>query len=145
VNRQPSAGSNIETKCTRCREVLNHTIVAMIEGKIARVECNTCHGTHNYRPEKPIKEPVAAKAGLKKTPTPRKAKVDPLEVERAEWEELQPNMNPEKAIPYDMHKPYRVRNLLLHSVFGLGIVKLVLQPNKIDVLFQEGVKRLRCG
>jgi len=66
-------------------------------------------------------------------------------VARAEWEELQPDMNPEKALPYDMNKPYRVKNLLLHSLFGLGVVKLVLQPNKIDVLFQEGIKRLRCG
>jgi hypothetical protein len=145
VNKQHSAGSNIETRCTRCREVLNHTIVAMIEEKIVRVECNTCHGTHNYRPVKPVKEPAAAKTGLKKTPTPRKAKVDPLAVECAEWEELHPNMNPEKAIPYDMNKPYRVKNLLLHPFFGLGVVQLVLQPNKIDVLFQEGKKRLRCG
>ena len=145
MNKQSSAGSNIETRCTRCREVLNHTIVAMIEEKIARVECNTCHGTHNYRPEKPVKVPAPAKTLLKKTPVPRKAKVDPLMIERAEWEELQPDMNPEKATPYDMNKPYRVRNLLLHSVFGLGVVKLVLQPNKIDVLFQEGIKRLRCG
>lgn len=145
MNKQPSAGSNIETRCTRCREVLNHTIIAMIGEKIVRVECNTCHGTHNYRPAKPVKEPVVAKTILKKTPVPRKVKVDPLVVERAEWEELQPDMNPEKALPYDMNKPYRVRNLLLHPVFGLGIVQLVLQPNKIDVLFQEGIKRLRCG
>jgi len=144
VNKPPSAGSNIETRCTRCREVRNHTIVAMIGEKIARVECNTCHGTHNYRPEKPVREPAAAKTVLKKTPVPRKAKIDPLEVERAEWEELQPNMDPEKALPYDMNSTYRVKNLLLHSVFGLGVVRLV-QRNKIDVLFQEGVKRLRCG
>jgi len=116
----------------------------MIGEKIARVECNTCHGTHNYRPEKPVREPAAAKTVLKKTPVPRKAKIDPLEVERAEWEELQPNMDPEKALPYDMNSTYRVKNLLLHSVFGLGVVRLV-QRNKIDVLFQEGVKRLRCG
>ena len=145
MNKQHSAGSNIETRCTRCREVLNHTIVAMIGEKIARVECNTCHGTHNYRPVKPVIEPAAAKTVLKRTPVPRKAKVDPLEVARAEWEELQPGMNPEKALLYDMNKPYRVKNLLLHSLFGLGVVKLVLQPNKIDVLFQEGMKRLRCG
>lgn len=144
MNRQHSAGSNIETRCTRCREVLNHTIVAMIGEKIVRVECNTCHGTHNYRPEKPVKEPVAAKTALQKTAAPRKAKVDPLMAERAEWEALQPDMDPEKAIPYDMNSTYRLKNLLLHSVFGLGIVRLV-QSNKIDVLFQEGVKRLRCG
>lgn len=145
MNKQPSAGSNIETRCTKCREILNHTIVAMIEDKIVRVECNTCHSAHNYRPEKPVKVPAAAKTVIKKTPAPRKVKVDPIEAARAEWEVLQPNMNPDKAIPYDINKPYRLRNLLLHPVFGLGVVQLVLQPNKMDVLFQEGVKRLRCG
>ncbi|NVO00058.1 MAG: hypothetical protein HXX17_12085 [Geobacteraceae bacterium] len=145
MTRQPSAGSIIEARCTRCREILNHTIVAMIGEKIARVECNTCKGTHNYRPVKPVKEPSAAKTVIRKTPAPRKVKVDPLEVARAEWEELQPNMNPDKAIPYDLNRAYRAKNLLLHPVFGLGVVQLVLQPNKIDVLFQEGVKRLRCG
>lgn len=117
----------------------------MIGEKIARVECNTCHGTHNYHPEKPVKEPAAAKEVATKTRAPRKAKVDPLQVARAEWEALQPEMNPEKALPYDMNRPYRLKNLLLHPVFGLGVVQRVLPPNKIDVLFQEGVKRLRCG
>src|SRR5512133_477281 len=145
MNKQASAGSNIETRCTRCREVLNHTIVAMVGEKIVRVECNTCHGTHNYHPVKPVKETAGASATTKKAATPRKAKIDPLAAARAEWEELQPNMNPEKAIPYDMNRAYRVKNLLLHPFFGLGIVQLVLQPNKIDVLFQDGKKRLRCG
>ena len=145
MNKQPSAGSNIETRCTKCREILNHTIVAMIEDKIVRVECNTCHSAHNYRPEKPVKVPAVAKTVIKKTPVPRKVKVDPIEAARAEWEGLQPNMNPDKAIPYDINKPYRLRNLLLHPIFGLGVVQLVVQPNKMDVLFQEGVKRLRCG
>jgi hypothetical protein len=30
-----------------------------------------------------------------------------------------------------------------HPVFGLGVVKSVV-PNKIEVLFQEGKKLLRC-
>jgi hypothetical protein len=142
---QVSAGSNIETRCTRCREVLNHTIVAMVGEQIVRVECNTCHGTHNYHPVKTPKEPAIARSVQKKPVTPRKAKIDPVVAERAEWAELQPNMNPEKAIPYDMNRAYRVKNLLLHPFFGLGIVQLVMPPNKIDVLFKEGKKRLRCG
>jgi len=145
VNQQPSAGSNIETRCTSCNAVLNHTIVAMVGEKIVRVECNTCHRTHIYRAAKPVKEPAAAGTVVKKEPAPRKVKADPLELERAEWQRLQPDMNPEKALPYELNRPYRVRNLLLHPVFGLGVVQLVLQPNKIDVLFEEGVKRLRCG
>ena len=145
MSTQLSAGSTIETKCTRCNGVLNHTIVAMVGEKIVRVECSTCHGLHAYHPVKVPKDPSAAKSALKKAATPRKTKVDPEEVARAEWEALQPNMDPSKAVTYDMNGTYRLNALLQHSHFGLGIVQLVIPPNKIDVLFQEGKKRLRCG
>lgn len=143
-----SAGSIVETRCTRCRKLLNHTIVAMVEEKIARVECNTCHGIHNYhpvKPEKAKKAPAAPKATRAKTTTPRAPKADPAAVAAAEWEALQGSINPDQAIPYDMERTYRVNNLILHSQFGLGIVQGVIPPNKFDVLFQLGKKRLRCG
>ena len=145
MKRLPSAGTVIEAKCTRCRTVMNHTIVAMVGDKIARVECNACHGTHNYRPLKPPKEPAAAKAAPKKAPVPRKAKVDPETAAREEWAALQPDMDPDKAIPYDMERKYRMNALLLHPMFGLGIVKAVLPPNKVSVLFSVAKKLLRCG
>lgn len=123
---------------------MNHTIVAMVGEKIVRVECNTCHGTHNYHPVKVPKEPIAVKAPREKAATPRKARVEPEAAARAEWAALQPDMDPAQAIAYDMNRKYRANNLLRHPLFGLGIVQAVLQ-NKIDVLFQVGKKLLRCG
>jgi len=144
MNKQLSAGSTIETRCTRCKGVLNHTIVAMVGEKIVHVECSTCHGVHSYHPVKVPKEPAVAKA-TKKVAAPRKTKADPEAVARAEWEALQPGMDPARAIPYDMNRTYRVKNMLFHPNFGLGIVQLLLQTNKIEVLFQTGKKRLRSG
>lgn len=144
MSRALSAGSIVETQCTRCRKILNHTIVAMVGEQIARVECNTCHGVHNFHPVKVPKEPGAAKATRKSPAAPRKAKADPAAAAAAEWAALQSGLDPAQAIPYDMNGTYRVNNLLQHPQFGLGIVQLVL-PNKMDVLFQEGKKRLRCG
>jgi len=145
LSRPPSAGSIIEAHCTRCRTIMNHTIVAMVGEKIARVECNACHGIHNYRPLKTVKEPAAAKTALKKAAVPRKAKTDPETAAREEWSALQPDMDPEQAIPYDMNRKYRLNALLLHPLFGLGIVKAVLPPNKVAVLFSDAQKLLRCG
>jgi hypothetical protein len=144
LNIKLSAGSTVETQCTRCRQLLNHTIVAMVGEKIVRVECNTCHGMHNYRAVKPVKEPAAPRTAIKKPAAPRKAKADPEAAAIAEWSSLQSGMDADQAIPYDMNRSYRVNNLLNHSTFGLGIVQSVM-PNKIDVLFQVGKKRLRCG
>jgi hypothetical protein len=124
--------------------MMNHTIVAMVGEKIARVECNTCHGVHNYHQAKESKEVVAGKDQPKKAATPRTAKVDPAVAAAAEWAALLENRDPAKAIPYDMNGKFRRNDLLLHSLFGVGIVQLI-QVNKIDVLFQEGKKRLRAG
>ena len=143
--KQLSAGSIVESQCTRCRQIMNHTIVAMVGEKIVRVECNTCHGTHAYHPVKVPKAPIAARDGQRKVAEPRKTKADPEAAARAEWAALKAGMDPAKAIPYDMNRKFCVNNLVSHPNFGLGIVQAVIPPNKMDVLFQDGKKRLRCG
>ena len=145
-SRKLSAGDTIEARCTRCRAILNHTIVAMVGERVVRVECNTCRGMHNYHPLKEqtvVKEgKIAAPSTAKKEPAPRKSKKDPEAADREEWQVLQPAMQIERAIAYDMKGKYRVNDLLEHPVFGLGVVKLVVVPNKIAVLFQGGKKLL---
>ena len=123
---------------------MNHTIVAMVGEKIVRVECNTCHGIHNYHPIKVAKEPTVAKTTEKKAASPRTPKADPAAAAAIEWAALLENLDPDRAVQYDMNGTYRVKTLLSHAQFGLGIVQSVL-PNKIEVLFQDGKKRLRCG
>lgn len=149
TTRELSAGDIIESRCTKCREVLNHRIVAMVEGKVVRVECNTCLGVHNYHAPPTAKEAKAPrKAAVSKartsTAVPRASRRDPAEVEREEWASIQPTFDPEKALPYDMNGRYLTKRLILHSVFGLGVVKTVTVPNKMQVLFKDGIKLLRC-
>ena len=57
-----AAGSVVEAYCTKCKLVLDHTIVALKGAKPSRVKCNTCGGDHNYRSAKPT-----AKAGREKS------------------------------------------------------------------------------
>jgi len=140
-----SAGDFIEARCTRCHEVLNHTIVAMVGEQVVRVECNTCRGMHNYHGVKKTKEPSSSTSVRKAPAEPRKSRKDPGAVDREEWEALQPAMNVDKAVPYVMSMKYPVRALVSHPVFGLGVVKLVIPPNKMEVLFQDGKKLLRCA
>lgn len=149
TNFKLSAGDIIEARCTRCRKILNHRIVAMVDDKVARVECNTCNGVHNYHAPPVAKESkagrsVAGGGKSKVVSTPRVAKKDPAEIEREEWASLYPTLDLEKAFQYDMTARYRVKNLIQHPSFGLGIVKVVIAPNKMQVLFESGVKLLRC-
>jgi hypothetical protein len=143
--RKPSAGDIIEAKCTRCRALLNHTIVAMVGDRVARVECNTCHGVHNYREGTEQRESVSRSPSRKTTEAPlRKARV-PVAAEQEEWGALSPSLDMEKAFSYDMNGKYKVNDLISHSVFGLGVVRAVIGPNKMEVLFQQGKKLLRCA
>jgi hypothetical protein len=143
-----SAGGIIEARCTRCREVLNHRIVAMVDGKVVRVECNTCNGTHNYHAPPTVKEAkirTVSKSGSRPgTAAPRASKRDPVEIEREEWALQQPTFDQDKALPYEMTGKYQIKRLILHPTFGLGVVKAVIIPSKMQVLFKDGVKLLRC-
>lgn len=149
TTRKLSAGDIIEARCTKCREVLNHRIVAMVEEKVVRVECNTCSGVHNYHAPPEVKVPKVshtAAVGKARTGTaaPRAAKKDPAEIEREEWASLRPTFDQSKALPYDMNGRFPVKRLILHPLFGLGIVRAVIIPNKMQVLFSDGIKLLRC-
>jgi hypothetical protein len=139
-----SAGNIIEASCTRCRATLNHTIVAMVGERIVRVECNTCHGVHNYREPIEKKEKSTRQSSAKKQTVPRQPKKDPVISDMEEWESLRPAFDCNQATPYDMNGKYHANEVIHHSAFGLGIVKNIVPPKKMEVLFQSGKKLLRC-
>lgn len=144
-SRKLSAGDIIDARCTKCRAVTNHRIVAMVGDRVVRVECNTCHGVHNYHPPEENKMPATGKSRRNVEISPRKTRKEPEAADREEWESLLSTMQREKAIAYDMNGKYRLNDLVEHTVFGVGIVKLLIRPNKMQVLFQGGKKLLRCS
>lgn len=83
-------------------------------------------------------------AGGKKAPVSRTAKPDPAAAEREQWATLRPSMKVEQAMAYDMDGTYRTKALVSHSLFGLGVVTCVAGTRKMEVLFEEGKKLLRC-
>lgn len=139
-----AAGSEIESMCTRCKAVYNHTIIAMVGGRVARVKCNTCGSEHNHRAEKPKEDtkPRRATSGTTAAPRP-KVKKDAGESEREEWERLFHTKDTGRAVPYDMNGSFKLDDLLDHPVFGFGVV-CSRQQGKIEVLFNIGRKLLRC-
>lgn len=137
-----STGDITEARCTRCQEIMNHTIVAMVEEKIVRVQCNTCSGAHNYRSPATAKKAAANKSVTEKTTTPRVSRKDPAASERQEWSEQIVKMQPELATPYTMDGKYKVNSLVKHTTFGLGIVKRQ-SPGKVEMLFADGKKMLK--
>ena len=145
MRRKLTAGDIIEARCTKCRAVLNHRIVAMVEDRVVRVECNTCGGVHNFYPPGESKAPTARAAARGSAPAPRKAEKKTGKAERDEWESLYNAVDRSRAVPYDINGKFKVNDLVEHPVFGFGFVKSVIKPNKMEVLFEEGRKLLRCS
>ena len=51
-------GQRIEARCTRCRDVTGHVIVALVDDQVVKVECCACGSVHKYYPaEAPARLP----------------------------------------------------------------------------------------
>ncbi len=71
------------------------------------------------------------------------ARKSPAKTETA-WREAMARHSGETPALYSMQNSYALQELVEHPIFGLGEVIAVVRPDKVDILFQEGVKTLRC-
>ena len=44
-------GDIIDDFCVKCKQIMNHAIVSMLNAEPAKVRCRTCHSDHDYRHE----------------------------------------------------------------------------------------------
>src|ERR1035438_8097732 len=44
-------GDDLDDYCVRCKRVMNHAVVSVINAAPAKVRCRTCHSDHDYRHE----------------------------------------------------------------------------------------------
>jgi hypothetical protein len=51
--REPRLGDDIDDFCVRCKRIMNHSVVSVVNGEPAKVRCRTCHSDHDYRHEQP--------------------------------------------------------------------------------------------
>lgn len=127
-----SAGDPIESRCTKCRKITNHIIVAMDNGTPVKVQCNTCGGEHKYRP-----------ATTRKAPATRR-NLDPQLAEKKEWAKRHPELEGQPAKEYSMTAVLKPGEVVKHPAFGLGIVQEVIGEGKVEILFEDGKKKMRC-
>jgi hypothetical protein len=56
--------------------------------------------------------------------------------------EARPRSSARSGAPYDSSQTYRAGQSMTHPVFGVGEVTAVIEPQKIDVLFPDRIRRL---
>jgi hypothetical protein len=145
--KSPSVGDEIDSRCPRCKEQTIHRVVAMMAGSVHLVICTRCNSQHRHRPSligaKRVKIPteLQAKVLLKyregKTPKPK--------VPLAEWQAMKGSTGEAQPHAYDQKEAYSPGQAIHHPLFGLGFVRKLAGPNKIEVVFAYQVKVLVMG
>jgi hypothetical protein len=121
-----STGGDIDAYCTKCRLNLEHVVVAMVGGAVVKVKCKTCGGTHRFKDMPSVRQKSSGKEGKGS-----KSFVAP----RACWETaVETADGPE--LPYEMASSYRAGDLIVHRVFGKGVVQKT-SFKKCSVLFSD--------
>jgi hypothetical protein len=134
--------------------VLNHRIIAMVQGTPVRVECSTCMSHHNFRARAPgDKGPATtttrrvAGAGGSTGSTRSsitKAQQAALDRERS-WEKAIAGKTVAEFKNYRVDQYFAEGDLIRHKKFGDGVVTKILDPKKIEILFKDEPRTLAQG
>lgn len=130
-------GGDVDATCTRCKMVLGHTILALMDGKPARVRCNTCGGEHKYRGAS-----LEPKKGTWQSRAEIARKLEKPQV--TTWEALMREKDLSRARRYSTRERFAVDELIEHPSFGVGLVQSI-RGDKMDVAFKADVKVLVHG
>jgi hypothetical protein len=126
-------GADVFGACRRCGEVW-HVVVAVLDGRIAKVECKQCGARHAYRPS------ASERAAAPPKRTVRSARPSRGRSPRGQSEiQADPTRPPR---PYRPSDRYEAGDRMVHPSFGEGIVQGVSGPKKVLVRFSSGDKTL---
>ena len=132
---------------------LLHRIIAMEGPKIARVECRTCGGHHNYRRPKSAPAPLtrterapakaSASRGTSPSMSPRKAAAHEAERQReSTWEKAVLGKPVTSFRAYRASQTFTSGDLIRHGKFGDGYIVRIIDRQKVEVMFKDGPRTL---
>jgi hypothetical protein len=125
-------GADIEAECGRCGRTW-HVVIAMVDGRIAQVECGECHKRHRLRAPEAARPRPHRRTGASPGAAPRRlAAAEPLVAANAE--------RPPR--PYDAADSYAPGDRVEHPAFGPGVVERVVGAHKVQIFFAGGSRVL---
>jgi len=92
----PRLGDTIDDYCPRCRLLLNHAVASLVDNKVVKVICQTCHSEHPYR---------NAELPQKKKPSPRAALFDQVLVKTTSTPEAEAQAPAEESAQAEPEPP----------------------------------------
>lgn len=132
---KPQLAKDIICYCTSCKMDLVHTITAMDGERIRRVLCRSCKKEHAFRLPPDLRSPGKRNTSRKAGPAKVSSSLHEWETEMERLRDLRP-----KRYTLDGH--FETGEKVDHPTFGMGVVKRTFSSDKMDVLFQGGIKLL---
>jgi len=123
-------GGEIDAFCFHCKRVTLHTVVSMLRGRPAKVLCNACEGQHQFHASGPES---GGREGGRTKQAPRS---------RAIWEDALSKADASHVQPYRPTHCFQPEDVMEHPHFGKGVVVRVYDLTKMEVLFEDQVRRL---
>ena len=130
-------GQEIEAYCGKCKDETVHLITAVQDTHIDKVMCKICMSYHKFRAGTAVSAATRKPKSISK-PT----KGNSMKTRRTKTAKLLEAADVESAVSYKMSSTYEVDEAINHKKFGLGIVKDVVDDQKINVLFEDGERLL---
>jgi hypothetical protein len=124
-------GEQIQSWCTRCRQMRGHVVAEIAHKRPTRVTCASCQGEHLYRAQPP-RSRVQTSDGT-------------VHVQPADWVDLMAVADLDKVQPYAMKRVYATGDVVSHRAFGLGVVVREVDGGKIQVSFKDGIRLMVCN
>lgn len=128
-------GAEVQSHCRKCG-VTWHVVIAVVDARIAQVECGECGARHRHRP-------VEGKTGRRAAPaSARRGRRSAAQAASRAVVAADPS-RPRR--PFRDSDTYQVGDRIVHASFGEGVVQAVKGPTKVQVLFDVGTKTLVQG
>ncbi len=145
-----NTGDEVDSYCGQCKLERVHNVVALVDGKVAKVSCRMCGSQHKYKPINPEPKKAAPRAAGRGGATNKKSASGTRRAASAksredQWEAAMAGKDQANSKVYSMAGSFEEGEVIEHPKFGLGLVSGVEAGGKMNVLFKEGPKRLICA
>ncbi len=139
-----AVGNEIEALCNKCRAATVHVIEVIKQEKPTRVMCKSCQNSHRFHSPQELIEhrKKAVKAVKAKKAVKTKKSASTKTPEQRKWSRLCNKVDIENPTEYHMAKKFSEHDAIQHEKFGLGVVIEILNPTKMNVAFEEGIKTM---
>jgi hypothetical protein len=136
-------GAEIKATCRNCGEN-PHTVAKLRTPSNATVTCNKCGAEQRYSAAEgaSVGPTISVNTSGKTRSAPKRTKAS------AVWSPDQASVQPVMSRPirtYSLAESYRLGDRVEHRTFGVGVVDVILGPQKMQVFFPMGHRIMAQG